>query len=72
MQFEYDPNKSTANKAKHGIDFEDAQRIWDDDEEISMVFELDPFRRQCLLNGLDDIGLTQQHEDKIRAFEASQ
>lgn len=30
MQFEYDPNKSTANKAKHGIDFEDAQRIWDD------------------------------------------
>ncbi len=54
---------------KLNVDLE-AQRIWDDDEEISIAFELDPFRRQCLLNGLDDIGLTQQHEDKISAFEA--
>ncbi|MFB3098283.1 MAG: 3-isopropylmalate dehydratase small subunit, partial [Dehalococcoidia bacterium] len=30
------------------------------------------FRRHCLLNGLDDIGLTQQQEDKISAFEARQ
>ncbi len=55
---------------KLNVDLE-AQRIWDDDEEISILFELDPFRRHCLLNGLDDIGLTQQHEDKISAFEAS-
>ena len=54
---------------KLNVDLE-ALRIWDDDEEISIAFELDPFRRQCLLNGLDDIGLTQQHEDKISAFEA--
>lgn len=33
-------------------------------------FEVDPFRRYCLLNGLDDIGLTLQHEEKISAFEA--
>jgi len=33
-------------------------------------FRLDPFRRQCLLNGWDDIGLTLRHSDKIRAFEA--
>jgi 3-isopropylmalate/(R)-2-methylmalate dehydratase small subunit len=33
-------------------------------------FEIDPFRRQCLLNGLDDIGLTLQHENKIAAYEA--
>ncbi|MFD0966881.1 3-isopropylmalate dehydratase small subunit [Seminibacterium arietis] len=32
-------------------------------------FELDPFRRHCLLNGLDSIGLTLQHEDKIAAYE---
>ena len=56
---------------KLNVDLE-AQRIWDDDEEISIAFELDPFRRHCLLNGLDDIGLTQQHEDKISAFEARQ
>ncbi len=33
-------------------------------------FEVDSFRRHCLLNGLDDIGLTLQHVDEIRAFEA--
>ncbi|MGQ9923996.1 MAG: 3-isopropylmalate dehydratase small subunit, partial [Armatimonadota bacterium] len=36
----------------------------------SVSFEVDPFRRHCLLNGLDDIGLTLQHEDKIAAYEA--
>ena len=33
-------------------------------------FEVDPFRKYCLLNGLDDIGLTLQHTDEIRAYEA--
>ena len=33
-------------------------------------FEVEPFRKHCLLNGLDDIGLTLQHADEIRAFEA--
>ena len=33
-------------------------------------FELDPFRKHCLLNGLDEIGLTLQRADKIKAFEA--
>lgn len=33
-------------------------------------FEIDAFRRHCLLNGLDDIGLTLQHVDEIRAYEA--
>ncbi|NKC12796.1 MAG: 3-isopropylmalate dehydratase small subunit [Gammaproteobacteria bacterium] len=35
-------------------------------------FEIDEFRRHCLLNGLDDIGLTLQKVDKIDAFEAQQ
>ncbi len=34
-------------------------------------FDVDPFRRHCLLNGLDEIGLTLQHADKIRKFEAN-
>ena len=34
------------------------------------MFEVDPFRRHCLLNGFDDIGLTLQEADKIRAYEA--
>ena len=37
---------------------------------LSLEFEVDAFRRQCLLNGLDDIGLTLEHEDKIAAYEA--
>jgi 3-isopropylmalate/(R)-2-methylmalate dehydratase small subunit len=36
----------------------------------SFRFEIDPFRKYCLLNGLDEIGLTLRHADKIRAFEA--
>jgi 3-isopropylmalate/(R)-2-methylmalate dehydratase small subunit len=31
---------------------------------------VEPFRKHCLLNGLDDIGLTLQHADEIRSFEA--
>ena len=34
-------------------------------------FHVDDFRRHCLLNGLDDIALTLQHEDKIAAYEAA-
>ncbi len=33
-------------------------------------FEVDPFRKDCLIHGLDDIGLTLKHADKIKAFEA--
>jgi 3-isopropylmalate/(R)-2-methylmalate dehydratase small subunit len=35
-----------------------------------MRFDIDPFRKYCLLNGLDEIGLTLRHADAIRAFEA--
>ncbi|CAN0369576.1 unnamed protein product, partial [Ectocarpus sp. 4 AP-2014] len=34
------------------------------------TFEVDAFRRHCLMNGLDDIGLTLEHEAKISGFEA--
>lgn len=30
MQFEFDPAKSAANKTKHGIDFDEARKLWDD------------------------------------------
>jgi 3-isopropylmalate/(R)-2-methylmalate dehydratase small subunit len=35
-----------------------------------LPFDVQPFRKQCLVNGWDDIGLTLRHADKIRAFEA--
>jgi 3-isopropylmalate/(R)-2-methylmalate dehydratase small subunit len=41
-----------------------------DDAGLNFKFVLDEFRRECLLKGLDGIGLTLQHEDRIRAYEA--
>ena len=46
------------------------QRLWDQDEEVSIDFQVDPARRHNLVNGLDDIGLTLQFEDRIAAYEA--
>ncbi len=42
-----------------------------DDYGLSLYFEVDAFRQHCLLNGLDDIGLTLQHADKIQAYETA-
>jgi len=36
----------------------------------SFRFEIDPFNKQCLLNGVDEIGLTLRHAEKIKTFEA--
>jgi len=48
----------------------DAQTVSTADRGQVMRFEIDPFRKRCLLDGLDEIGLTLRHADKIRAFEA--
>jgi 3-isopropylmalate/(R)-2-methylmalate dehydratase small subunit len=50
------------------IDLERQRVIKPDGEELP--FEVQAFRKYCLLNGLDDIGLTLRHADKIKAFEA--
>tara|TARA_B100000949_G_C14221641_1_gene424866 strand:+ start:583 stop:1182 length:600 start_codon:yes stop_codon:yes gene_type:complete len=41
-----------------------------DDSGHSISFEIEDYRRECLLNGLDDIALTLQHEDKIQEYES--
>jgi 3-isopropylmalate/(R)-2-methylmalate dehydratase small subunit len=45
------------------------QRVLRPDGE-ELAFDVEPFRKHCLVNGLDDIGLTLRHADEIRAFEA--
>lgn len=59
-------------KAKPGyrlsIDLDAQKIVTDDGRELS--FDIEPFRKHCLLNGLDDIGMTLQKADKIKAFEA--
>ncbi len=42
-----------------------------DDEGFEAHFDIDPFRKFCLLNGLDDIGLTLRHEAELDAYEAA-
>ncbi len=49
------------------VDLENQKITGPDGGEIS--FDLDPFRKHCLINGLDDIGLTMEKADKIDAFE---
>jgi 3-isopropylmalate/(R)-2-methylmalate dehydratase small subunit len=62
--------RATANNYHVTIDLE-TQTV-SDAQGFSIRFELDPFRRECLWNGWDDIALTLRHEDKISAFEARQ
>ncbi len=47
-----------------------SQRVWDENEEISISFEIDAARKDALVNGLDDIGLTLRMENDISAYEA--
>jgi 3-isopropylmalate/(R)-2-methylmalate dehydratase small subunit len=49
------------------VDLENKQLS--DEYGLTIAFDLDEHRRQFLLQGLDDIGLTLQHEDKITAYE---
>ena len=58
------------SNATLSIDLE-AQEISDPDGNV-ISFEIDPFRKHCLLNGLDDIGLTMQKAKAIDNFESSQ
>ncbi|HLI35383.1 MAG TPA: 3-isopropylmalate dehydratase small subunit [Terriglobia bacterium] len=44
-------------------------QIVTDGSDLKLTFEIDPFRRECLLKGLDDIGLTLRVEDAIAAYE---
>ena len=47
-------------------------RTVSDGQGFSASFDMDEFRRYCMQNGLDDIGLTMQDEGAITAFEAQQ
>lgn len=54
MQFEYDPNKSQSNAEKHGIDFDEAQEMWDDPERIEYDVESRGERRFVVVARLLD------------------
>ncbi|KAI6791713.1 3-isopropylmalate [Hortaea werneckii] len=65
--------KKIAAEAEAGREIEvdlEAQQVRDAKGEKLAEFHVDEFRRHCLINGLDDIGLTMQVEEKITKFEA--
>lgn len=62
--------KDAEDKKQITVDLPNQKVIRDNGESID--FTLDPFRKHCLVNGLDDIGLTLEHQTEITSFEKQQ
>ncbi len=60
----------SAQKPAHQITINLEAQTITDDEGFSAHFDIDPFRKYCLLNGLDDIGLTLRHESALDSYES--
>jgi len=54
VEFEFDPDKSASNKAKHGIDFEEAQALWNDGRGIEIPAKSDTEERFARIARIDD------------------
>ncbi len=54
MEFEFDENKSRANKSKHGIDFIDAQKLWEDPDRIEIPTKYLDEPRYVLIAKIDN------------------
>lgn len=53
MKFAYDPNKSRANKLKHGLDFEEARALWDDADAILQDARSDTEKRHVVIGRIN-------------------
>jgi 3-isopropylmalate/(R)-2-methylmalate dehydratase small subunit len=62
--------RSTANPA-HKLTISLVDQTVTDDQGFNAHFDIDPFRKYCLLNGLDDIGLTLRHAAALDTFESA-
>src|ERR1700678_3251684 len=60
----------SATNPNHSITINLEAQTITDDQGFSATFEIDPFRKYCLLNGLDDIGLTLRHAAELDTFES--
>jgi uncharacterized DUF497 family protein len=54
MEFQYDPTKSQINKEKHGMDFDDAQVLWLDEDRVEFPARSDTEERHALLAKKDE------------------
>ncbi|MBZ5537291.1 MAG: BrnT family toxin [Acidobacteriia bacterium] len=54
MEFEFDPQKSRANQAKHGIDFVEAQKLWEDSAVLEIPARTDDEPRFVVIGKIQD------------------
>ena len=73
MKYEYDSNKSLSNKQKHGIDFEDAKLLWNDDKMVEILTSYEDEERFINIGKINSKFYTVVstiREDKIRIISA--
>ena len=86
MKFEYDPNKSAKNKLKHGLDFEEAQILWEDERLLVIPLKFEDEPRQACIGKLGGkhwtaimtcrdctvrlISVRRSHTDEVKAYES--
>jgi uncharacterized DUF497 family protein len=69
MEFEFDPRRSRSNKDKHGIDFTEAQALWDDGDLLVIPARTVDEPRFVVIGMIDDThwsGVITYREDRIR------
>jgi uncharacterized DUF497 family protein len=69
MEFEFDPKKSDGNKVKHGIDFYEAQALWDDPDFIEIPVKTSDEPRFLVIGKISEkhwSGIITYRNDKIR------
>ena len=69
MDFEYDPAKSRSNRAKHGLDFVEAQRLWDDPDVLEIPAKTRDEPRFLVIGKIDGkhwSGVITYRGDKLR------
>jgi len=73
MKYEYDENKSLLNKQKHGIDFEEAKKLWNDDKLLEIRTSFSTEERYVNIGRIGNkfyTIVTTYREDKIRIISA--
>jgi len=66
MQFEFDPAKSLANKNKHGLDFVEAQALWDDPDLLEVPARTTDEPRFLVIGDKHWSGIIAYRQDRIR------
>jgi uncharacterized protein len=69
MEFEFDPRKSAANRVKHGVDFVQAQTLWDDSDRLEVPARTSDEPRVLVIGRIEGrhwAGVITYRQDKVR------